>query len=397
MRIGILSPVSIMYFKKYFDDVNARKVVDENSMDVLTTSVNTLVQSFINEGHFVRIFTLAPNTFHIKGNGIEIIGVKKYNKYPIKYLWGVFLDSNRLKLNMNSYLKDLDVLHAHWTYSYALAASSFTEIIPVFCTVRDWAAYIWKIESFKNKVTWTFRVLINELVFRNKKINFISNSPYTADKVKKKYGIDSPILPNPIIESFLKFDETSKPLNLELLCVSSSNDKRKNILALLKVFKRLLKNYPDAPLTLVGTPFLKQNEIIKHWDSKELLERVTLVGFSNHDDLKNYFDNALIFVAPSLEETFGNTLLESLARKTLIVAGKYSGAVPYVLEQGTSGFLCDMTDLDDMYDTIEYAYKNKEEALEKVRNGFQLLLNNYLDNKLSKKHLDLYNKRLIKI
>ena len=44
----------------------------------------------------------------------------------------------------------------------------------------------------------------------------------------------------------------------------------------------------------------------------------------------------------ALEESFGMTLLEAMAKKTPVIGGKDSGAVPWVLNYGKSGVLTDV-------------------------------------------------------
>lgn len=390
MNIGIASPLDISIFIPYFEDKKAKELIHENSTVSVATAVHTLVLALLEDGHFIKIFTLSKDSFSVKCDKIEIHGIKRYDSYPIKYVGGNFIDSNKIRKHIKNHLLGLDVIHAHWTYTYAYAVSAYAHQIPVFCTVRDWATYIWKIESTKNKITWSFKVLMNNLVFRNKNIHFIANSPYTASRIKKKYNITTPVIPNPIKDSFLKEDEHKQPSNLELLCVSSSNDKRKNIKTLLHSFQRLVTKYPDANLSLVGSPFTKGNEIMEEWRSEGLLKNVVLVGSINHDELKSYFDKARIFITPSLEETFGNTLLESMARKVPVVAGENSGAIPYVLHHGKAGFLCDVTSVDELAKKIEDVYENNEMTEKIVRDAYNILLSEYLAKDISKKHIQLY-------
>lgn len=391
MNIGIASPLDISCLTPYLNRDSDKELIIDNSFNSVATSVHTLIFSLIEEGHYVKIFTLSKNnSFIIKGKGIEIHGVKRYNRYPIKYLWADFINASLLRKNIKNHLSDLDVLHANWTYSYAWAASFYTRELPVFCTVRDWASYIWKIESLKNKITWSFKVLMNNLVFKNYGIHFISNSPYTAAKIKEKYNISTPIIPNPIKDSFLKLDDPLYPKNLELVCVSSSNDRRKNVKTLLLAFRCLKKKYPDANLSLIGSPFVKGNEIIELWRSEGLLKNVNLVGSVKHDELKRYFDKARIFVTPSLEETFGNTLLESIARKVPVVAGQYSGAIPYVLHHGKAGFLCDVSNVDALYTTILEVHEDEVKIKKVVNDAYKILLSEYLGKDICKKHVLLY-------
>jgi glycosyltransferase involved in cell wall biosynthesis len=394
MKIGIASPININFFIDFFLDAESQNIIKNNARNVVATSVHSLIQSLLEDGNFVRIFTLSKTSFYLKGSGIEIYGIEKFEKYPINYLWGNFIEANNLKKVIESNLSDLDVLHAHWTYIFAYAASAFTDKIPVFCTVRDWAPYIWKIESPKNKITWTFKYIMNEMVFKNKKIHFISNSPYTANKIKNKYGIKTPIIPNSVKDSFLINKERITPCSLDLLCISSSNDKRKNIITLLYAFQELLKEYPEAKLSLVGSPFTRKNKEIQSWSALGLLKNVFLLGSVKHNKLKGYIDEARIFITPSLEETFGNTLLESMARKVPIIAGKYSGAIPYVLQEGNLGYLCDVSSVDDILKTIKFVYKNEVLATKKTELAFNFLRLNYLGEKVKNKHINLYKNSL---
>lgn len=63
-------------------------------------------------------------------------------------------------------------------------------------------------------------------------------------------------------------------------------------------------------------------------------------------------DRADIFVAPTLEESFGMTVLESMARGLPIVAGRSSGAVPWLLDFGTAGELVDVRRSDEIASAI---------------------------------------------
>ncbi|PKA98780.1 glycosyltransferase involved in cell wall biosynthesis [Flavobacteriaceae bacterium MAR_2009_75] len=389
MRIGIVSGCDIREFAAFFKEKEF-KVLCENCKPNAGPAINTLLLSFLKAGHHVRIFTLTKEDFVLKGENIEIYGVRAFTGYPIKYLWGAFSNAKNVKRVVKKNIGDLDVLHAHWTYSYAYAAKDFSDKLPVFCTVRDWASYIWKVESYKNKITWSFRYVMNELVFRNKKLHFIANSPYIATLIQRKYQLEVPIIPNPIKQSFLTNKERVKPNNLELLCISTSNDKRKNIETLLKAFQKVIEKYPSARLSLIGNPFTEDSPKISDWKRKGWLHKVLLMGPIDHNRLINHLDKTCIFVTPSLEESFGNTLLEGMARKVPVIAGKNSGAVPYVLKQGKAGFLCDVSDVDDLAQTIIYVYKNQEKVNDVVNYAFKHLVENYLDKNVCDKHIQYY-------
>ena len=102
----------------------------------------------------------------------------------------------------------------------------------------------------------------------------------------------------------------------------------------MKAFGLFRQKFPNAILQLVGAPFIEGEPIIEKWKRQNLLQQVILVGSVKHDKLIEYIDQATLFITPSLEETFGNTLLESIVRKVPVIGGINSGAVPYVLQYG---------------------------------------------------------------
>ena len=233
---------------------------------------------------------------------------------------------------------------------------------------------------------------MNDMVLHNKNIHFIANSPYTASTIKKKYNINAPIIPNSIKDSFIKKSEHIPPKDIRILCISSSNDKRKNIITLLYAFKKFTYKYPKSTLQLIGSPFVKTNTIIQNWEKENLLNNVILTGQIEHDELIQYIDNCSIFITPSLEETFGNTILESIVRRVPVIGGSNSGAVPYVLHNGKAGYLCDVSDSEDILKTLEHIILNPQEARRKAEEAYNITLSEYCENVVCQSHIHLYQK-----
>jgi len=394
MRIGLLSPFDLKVLLPVIKKQEDRELIEQYSGNHYATAVHTYCMSLLKSGHFVRLFTLAQLSFTIKQPDLEIIAIKSYTKYPWKYLWGEFINAELIKQQICQYLDDIDILHSQWTYCYAYAAGHFCNKKPVYCTIRDWTPYIWKIESLKNKITWSFRWVINELVMRNSKIHFIANSTYLASMVKHKYHRDITVIFNSVSKKFLKQDNKPESDQLQILCISSSNDKRKNIKTLLMAFQILLDEYPKAELMLAGSPFIDGNNVVEKWRSQHLLKNVVLLGHIAHDNLIRYIDSATVFVSPSLEETFGNTFPECMARRTPVVGGTKSGAIPFVLNGGESGFLCDVTNPQNISDTIKYVYENRQDALQKSDNAFKRLLSFFDEDIICRQYIDLYSQNL---
>lgn len=397
MKIGIVSPIDITTFISYFesnvDKENIQKLADYSR----APAVNTLSLSLLKAGNYLKIFTLGTDNAYFQAENIEIYVIKKHNKYPTKYLWGIFIDAKNIKNIIQEHIDGLDVLHAHWSYEYAYAIKKIQTTIPKFCTVRDWYPYIFRYESGKMKIIWLFKSLMAYFVYKSKDINFIANSPYTANLLKHNLNIDSEMLPNSVKDSF--FDNNTKNNNKEfrIVCISSSHDDRKNIVCLLKAFNILSKKYPEAILDIIGSPFTNDNPQLKNFFDEGLIgKNVNLLGKKNHDELHFYLDRATLFVSPSLEETFGNTFLEAIARKVPVIGGVNSGAVPFVLHHGDAGYLCDVSSPLEISKTIEYVYTNLDEANEKAIKALDIIRSEYSESVVCKKHIDLFSRFKLK-
>lgn len=389
MRIGIFTRLGSNSVMRFFKEED-KKTLAENLNAIGGPAVNTLIVAFLAKGHFVRIFTFSVNDFYVKGENIEVIGVNTNNNYFIKYTIGCFVDAFRMRRAIKPFIADLDILHAHWTYGEAWAASKYIYIKPVLCTIRDWTPLIWKFESAKNKITWFFRILLNEMVMKQKKVIFIANSPYTENLAKRKMRKEIPMIPNPISPTFLKNDKHINPKTFTVLCISSSNDKRKNIPALLKGFQLFREKVPVCCLNLIGGPFTSESECCKEWREQGLLIGVDLLGLQSHKNLKSFLDECSIFITPSLEETFGNTLIEAFARRIPVIGGRNSGAVPYVLGYGKYGYLCDVSNPQSIAASLYEAFLHQDEAISIGEKAYEYVKKRYLAETICDEHIDLY-------
>jgi glycosyltransferase involved in cell wall biosynthesis len=391
MNIGIVSNCDISVFWDYlFEDNRPAEVFRESC----APSVNTFVLALLKAGHNVTIFTTHPSIENLclKGPNLIIHVISSYDKYPAKYLYGSWLDAKKIKDVLSDHYLTLDLLHAQWTYEFAWAAGQFADKIPVFCSVRDWTPYVWKSVALKNKISWSFRWLINNNVFSNINIKFISNSPYTANRIKDKWGIVTPIIPNPIKKEFIITERHKYPDLFNIVSISQSIDKRKNIVVLLKAFQKFHRLYPCSSLSLIGGEFIEENQQVKQWATMGLLIGVKLVGHVRHSKLIDILDDASLLVHPALEETFGNTLIEAMARRVPVIGGIESGAVPYVLNYGKCGSLCDVSSKDDIVEKMVQIYCDKNFRDTLISNATNLLFSNYIDEEIVNKHLELYKK-----
>lgn len=393
MNIGIVSPFNPQSVSEYLDN----SIPQESNISCSAPSVETYVIGLLRDGHYVRIFTLhsgRKSILHFYGKQIDIYSIKSGDSFCFfKPLFNIWKSSISLKKLIKKHIKGLDVLHAQWTYEYAFATITFTHQLPVFCTVRDWAPYVWSTIKgwFRNyRLLWISKIIMWRKVINNESIHFIANSEYTQKCLMSTKKGDIPIIYNPIDTQFIKKERDKYPDHPILISVSVNLSERKNYNTLIKAFSQLLKRHPDAELLLCGAPFNKNNPQIKEWQNLELLNHVHLIGKVNHEQLFNYYDQATLLVHPSIEETFGNTLIEAMARRIPCIGGEKAGAVPFVLDHGKCGLLCDVTNPDSICNTINRIIEEKELYNSLVNIGTEQLLEKYADNVIVKRHIEYY-------
>lgn len=398
MRIGIAAPFNPSSIVMFLEDENIPSINDS------ATAVNTLVHELLSQGHKLKIFTTStkyPQKLQVyKGKNVEVYvipsGIMPNILGNHMLIFGIFFLVKRIANIINSYIKDIDVLHAHWTYEFALAASKFSNNIPVFDTIRDWCPYQ---RSIQTRLLEKFEWLIKEIVFRrammDDHITFIANSHYTYKMAKGAYPHkDIPIIPNPITKSWIIDNPIGKS---ELNIVSIANgltDPRKNITKLLEAFAMFKESYQSSKLHLVGAYNPNDIEFIR-WKERGLTDGVIFHGAVPHVDLKVLLDEMYMMVHPAKEETFGNILLEAMSRGVPCIGGERAGAVPDVLGRGEFGLVCDVSSSESIFEAMIKMMDNS--VYNTIRSqATQMIKDSYSSELIAKKHIELYRSKFSK-
>lgn len=357
MNIGVVSRFNPSVIAEFLDENNVP------FMNNSASAVNTLVRALLQEGHKLKIFTSydydTAEYRVIKGRNVTIFMIPKIQIPSYLKGFGLGIMTNliyprNISKVIQRELEGLDVLHAHWTYEYAVAASAFSKKIPVYVTVRDWCPYQVSIQKgVRAKVIWAINSYFFNKVTRDSNITFIANSGYTFSMLKNAFPEKNfPIIPNPIEKSWILSEKTDKTIKHRFISIAYViEDLRKNIGVLLEAFVMYRKKYSDAELHLVGM-YDRQSNTFKDWQSRNLLEGVVIHGKVAHDELAGLLDKMTCLVHPALEETFGNILIEAMSRGVVCIGGYESGAVGEVLGHGEYGLVCDITSATSIYESM---------------------------------------------
>lgn len=93
---------------------------------------------------------------------------------------------------------------------------------------------------------------------------------------------------------------------------------RKSAITLVQAFKRL-KNSFDIDLVLVGDGGKYKKQIEQYIEMRELHERVHIIPYVPQEDLPGIYQNAQVFVYPSIYEGFGIPIIEALYSKVPVI------------------------------------------------------------------------------
>lgn len=391
MRICVCGPFNPQSIRAYL--YSGQEIP---SINTSASSVNIYVLELLRSGHTVIAITAAipgvSKDIVLKGDKLIVHVVHSNPGLWFSHAFSRFYMVKRIKKVISEYISQVDVIHAQWTYDFALAAKSFSKMIPVFCTVRDWCPYIISVQKGWRKIQWYAYYMIFRMVMDDDFIHFIANSEYTYHCVKKAYPSKNvSVIYNPIDKHLIL---SKKEISIQeptfISIASSLVEDRKNIDTLIQAFHLFHKKHHNSQLKLVGAG---EDIIVKKY-SQAMLDGIDFCGLLGHDELIDNIDMCTCLVHPSLEETFGNILLEGMARHVAVIGGQNSGAVPIVLEGGKSGILCDITDANSIEEAMEQSC-NEEFTKGILAMATVSLYEKYSSYVIVEKHIELYSQYVI--
>lgn len=300
----------------------------------------TLAEQLIAAGHRVTIVSTATDIdapLRFRADQLGLVLVPSRPRARDRALDLFRMERRALALALRELRPD--VIHAQWTYEFALAAAE-AAVAPVLVTARDspLRIFVFYLDAYR-----FFRLLL--AIRARLSIRHISApSPYLARTLRWfAYFGRIPVIPNLVPAQPAASSETVRPSTTTVLCVSDAS-RRKNVRTLLKAMALVRVQHPGAQLRLVGNG-LGPGGPVAAWARQQRLDNnVDFVGYADRAALACEYARATIFCSPSREESFGNTLIEALQAGLPVIAGESSGAVPWVLFDGRAGRLVNVRD-----------------------------------------------------
>lgn len=381
MKIGFLGPYDLkLLFEKRgiagYEAMPESKTIPMNSL---------LISEFLDMGHEVSVFNLSRSVsspFTRRFGALTI----HFGRYRESGRSRDFFKQERMDLVSLLQSDPCEVLNAHWTYEFALAA---LEVDPrTIVSVRDWAPAILRQMPDPYRV---MRLLMAIQVFRKGK-TFTVNSPYLQSVVARWARRRPHLIPNGMASDFFEpIAEYRRPESgVSLIAINRGFFKRKNIPTLLRAFKKLREKLPTVQLVLVGYES-EPDSAGRAWaDAHGLSEGVEFCGHMSYAETQKRLKQASVMVHPSREESFGMVLLEAMSKGIPVVAGERSGAVPWVLGQGKAGVLVDIESPDLLANAIHDLLIDEGKWQRFSEAGFDYAKDNFMMRGVASKFIAQY-------
>lgn len=356
-RIALVGPATIEMLQEHFEDTIETSGYPFPVLPLLAKELR-------RRGHYVSVITTANDitrTLQYHGEGISLVVAP--SRVRAKHRALDLFAQERKHLARAIAESRPDVVHAHWTYEFALAALE-ANVAPTLVTARDAPLTVLRMTPDPYRLFRTLLAYRTRLKIRN----LTAVSPEFARRWKMQMVYPRPIqvVPNPLPSLTINRGVRSEtPIVLGV----GDSSRRKNYKTLLRAFPIVLAAFPDAQLRLVGMGLDPEGPIAEWARAQNLQKSVTFVGSVSRATLAQELSSATIFCHPSLEESFGNVLLEALTAGLPVVAGERSGGVPWVLFDGRAALLVDVRRADKIAEGVIAAIRNPSVT---VAEGFDL-------------------------
>ena len=276
-------------------------------------AVDWVSNSLRNRGHHVTIVSPECATPYTEQNNLRLRSIA-YKEHHI------FLPLPR-KTIRQIHTTHWDIIHTHTPFSAGLLGrwlrkkNNVPKIMTYHTYFDKYLRYIPLPEQFRQRVHMSYGKYIFDAC------DSIIIPSVDMEKVARNYGYKRSIhvLPTPIDpNAFTSTGDTSPylkrlglPKNTSICLSVGRVVAEKNLLFLLKAFKRIHELKPNTHLVMIGDGEMKQELITlaKDWGLKD---HISFLGFLPRIDLATWYRFADLFLCSSISETQGLTVYEAL-------------------------------------------------------------------------------------
>ena len=301
-------------------------------------------------------------------NGFKVIAVKTNADLPNNLHFLSKVKGLRTIVSLLAFLKNLNKILPQVEVVYFLTG---------FFNFFFWVTYpaLILIKLHRKKVILSARGGEARLFFQKygllvkpilKRVDAISApSGFLKEAFEEVLGLDAAIVPN--IADFNQFRfRQRKPVQRKLL-VTRSLEEIYNVGCVIRAFNKVHDCFPESSLGIVGDGSQRQ-ALEKLVAELNLTDHVTFHGKIEHSKIQDYYDQYDIYVNASNVDNLPGVILEAFASGLPVVSTR-AGGIPYMVEEGVTGFLVDIGDYEALGEKVIKLIKEPELALMLANNA----------------------------
>ena len=367
---------------------------------------------------------LAPKSFYQKNleklrSKLDLLPLKKYKNFS-KTPWSIGF----LPYNISKTISKInpDIVHLNWVGRGFLPINELPKIkYPIVWTFHDmWAFtggchYAFDCTKYRNSCGNCPQLVSNKendisrkiwgkkkKYWKNVNFTIVTPSRWLANCTRESslfndfkveiipYVIDTEIF-KPLDKEIARYI-LNIPKDKRIILfggLSATSDKRKGFQYLIPALKKLEEYKLDKDIEIIIFGALKPKEDFG------INFNINYLGFV-HDDitLSIIYSAADVFVMPSIQDNFPNTVLESLACGTPVVGFNIGGNID-TIEHKRNGYLVKPFEIDDLADGIKWVISDDKLINNLSINARQKVEKEYNIYKITSMYLNLFN-RLVK-
>ena len=332
MKIGVAGPISLSGLAE------ALGKPDDLPRGYECPLIADMVVELLKRGHHVSVFTLDPgiaSPHAIDGDNLTV----HIGRMRAEHRGRDAYASERTDLVTAMRSDRCDLIHAHWTYEFALAASASGQ--PYVVTVHDSPvanARLFRLPYWWLRAALAWRVLTPD-------VGLSAVSPYASSEIARHYRARRiRVIPNGVPEALFERPlVVGKSRNPTFATVLGGWDRLKNGVTAVQAFALARKELPGARLVMFGRGYGPGEGAQAYAVRNSMSTGIEFAGRTDRSTLHSRLLGEVdVLVHPSRTESFGMALVEAMALGIPAIAGARSGGVPWTLDDGRCGVLVDI-------------------------------------------------------
>lgn len=289
---------------------------------------------------------------------------------------------------------DIDLLHVHYAIPHAYAGFMAQQMLkeegidlPMMTTLHGTDITLVGSHSF-------YKPAVNFSINKSNVVTSVSQSLKDSTLETFKIQKEIHVIPNFIDFDKVSFDFTDCQRHLmaeddEKIITHVSNLRPvKRIADVIKVFAKVRQQVKSKLLIVGDGPDREMASVLAH----QLDVRQHIIFLGKSDEVEKILCFSDLFILPSKKESFGLAALEAMAYSVPVISTN-TGGIPEVNQEGVSGYLSDLGDIDDMAKKAVHILSD-EARLEYFKVNAKKIALQFDVNKIVPQYEALYHKML---